>query len=69
MRSSENTGIECDLVQVRYREMDPRWPLQRGFCNSVTQDDDEHASSWGTGEQSPTEVVSYEPGITLQSPN
>lgn len=38
--SSENTGIECDLFQEKYRGMDPGRPLQRGFCNYVTQDDD-----------------------------
>ena len=41
--------------------MDPRWPLQRGFCNSAKQRD---ALSLRLESEGATEVVSYEPAIS-----
>lgn len=60
-----NTGTECDLVHARYRGMDPRWPLQGGFCNSVAQDDDKLLLC--LGERGATEAVSYEPATSRET--
>ena len=43
--------------------MEPRWWLQRGFCNSITQDDDVNFVL-GTGDQGATGAVSYEHAIS-----
>lgn len=41
--------------------MDPRWPLQGGFCNSVTHDDELLLCF---RERGATEVMSYEPATS-----